>query len=110
MRYLLLICFLAGCTPKRITGPDGRSYYEIRCRDTMSACYKKATKVCDGNYTVLSTTDRSFQDTREERFRRAGEALSNSNQRNVVNVNVNSNNNYVPPPERTEFLMQYDCR
>ena len=52
---LLLVLTLSGCAiAKQVPLPDGTAGYAISaCRDP-AACYRKAAKVCDGKYEILS--------------------------------------------------------
>ena len=50
---------LAGCatiTPQKISGPDGKTAYAMRCSGagrTLEACYEKAGEICTAGYTVV---------------------------------------------------------
>lgn len=70
MKYLILgILFLNGCTsikfeqPKAVATKDGKPLYSVKCKKDIEGCYKRASKICNGEFDVVdgsSTTSGSM--------------------------------------------------
>lgn len=101
---------LISCTPKKIQGPDGRMFYATKCRDTMTACYKKATKTCDNGYVTIEQIENNTVDDRQRKAERAADSLQNLGNQGGNRQTVNINTEPAQVTYRKEYTFYYDCK